>query len=384
MRLAPILGLTGLLWLTGCSGIPEPEYPPAPLPDDKGTVEIDQTWSDSGGFGQKWRGYQLAPALQGHHLYSVDLEGYVQAFDLKEDKALWWKTLDAGASASPAADSRLVLIPTQNGELVALDAQTGNERWRHQLSSEALSPPIIRDDQIIQYTSDGHVQALSRIDGRVRWQYDHNEPLLTLRGTSTPVVTATMTYVGFADGQLVALDNRTGQVRWRATIAVPQGRTDIERLVDIDGQPAMQGSALVATSFQGNVMALDPYSGRSRWEKKLSSYRSPVIVGREVIVIDEASRIRALSLSGGNTLWQQEGLFGRNLTSPALVNGYIVVADEEGYIHAIDPKTGEIVGQTAFDYDGVKAPPVTDGKSVIFNSVRGDLGLFELHPIRDN
>lgn len=369
--------------LAGCSTLPEPQYPPAPLPAHTGEAQLHRVWQDHSGYGERWRGYQLLPALQGKHLIAADAQGQVQAFDLSRtgflrSDLLWSKDLGVGVSSGITLHNTRVYITTQNGDLLALDLNTGNELWRARLSSEALSPAQIQGELLVVHTADGKLTGFQHETGRQLWLHDSLIPALTLRGTATPTVTSLQTFAGFANGKVVAVDNRTGQTRWKTRIAQPQGRTDIERLVDVNGQPRLAEGQLIANSYQGQTHALDPFTGRSRWSRDLSSYHAPVIHNNKVFVVDEASRIHALDLFSGSSLWTQDLLFGRELTEPVLLSGTLVVADYQGYLHLLDPETGELTGRRNFDLDGIRATPVVNEDRLLVHSIRGRLGLFTL------
>lgn len=372
-----------LLVTAGCSSLPEPQYPPNPLPEHSGETRLQQEWRDHSGFGERWRGYDLKPALEDQLLITGDARGYLQAFDLeggflKQNKTLWTLELGVGVSAGLTLDANHLFVLTQNGELLVLDAKSGQEQWRTRLASEALSPAQVDSERVLVQTADGKLTAFSRNTGRQLWSFDSLIPSLTLRGTATPTLTSTQVFAGFANGRLYAIDNTSGQTRWDTQVAQPQGRTDIERLVDIDGQARMADGLLIVNSYQGQTQALDPFSGRSRWSQDLSSFHSPLIANQSVFIVDEASRIHALDLRSGSSLWKQDALFGRQLTEAVMLSGYLVVADYQGYIHLLDPETGQITGRQAFDLDGIRSTPVVNQDRLLVHSIRGRLGLFTL------
>ncbi|GLR65251.1 outer membrane protein assembly factor BamB [Marinospirillum insulare] len=375
------LGLA--LLLAGCSSLPEPQYPPADLPKTTGKQQLVSEWKDHSGYGERWRGYELMPALDGDLLVAADAQGLVQAFDLSisgffKSDLLWSQELDQGVSAGlTLADGNLYLA-TQNGELLSLDARTGNTNWQVKLSSEALTPAQVKDNLLVVLAADGQLTALDTVTGRQLWTYASVMPSLSLRGSSTPSLTSLQSFTGLANGKLVAIDNNNGQVRWQSRIAQPSGRTDIERLVDVRGQAKEAQGLLLVNSYQGQTHALDPFTGRSRWSRDLSSYHAPAVLNNQVFVVDEASRIHALDLYSGTSLWTQDALYGRELTEPVILENSLVVADYQGYLHLLDPKTGEVTGRKGFDLDGIRALPIVNNNRLLVHSIRGRLGLFTL------
>lgn len=372
-----------VLCLAGCSSLPDPQYPPAPLPSHSDASQLVSAWQDHSGYGERWRGYQLMPALDGDLLIAADAKGFVQAFDLSisgffKSDLLWSQQLEQGVSAGLTLDNNSLYIATQNGELLSVNARTGAFNWRVNLSSEALSAPQIRDSLLVILAADGRLAGIDTATGRQLWTYDALMPSLTLRGTSIPTVTSLQTFTGFANGKLVAVDNNSGQVRWETRIAQPEGRTDIERLVDVRGQAKEAQGMLVVNSYQGQTHALDPFTGRSRWYKDISSFHAPAIFNNQVIIVDDASRIHALDLFSGNRLWIQDALYGRELTEPVILEKTLVVADYQGYLHLLDAQTGTLTGRKNFDLDGIRATPVVNNNKLLVHSIRGRLGLFTL------
>lgn len=372
-----------VLLMAGCSSLPDPQYPPADLPSNTGESKLVSEWQDHSGYGDRWRGYQLMPALEGDLLIAADAQGFLQAFDLSlggffKSDLIWSQELGSGVSAGLTLAKGNLYLATQNGELLSLNARTGEHNWRTTLSSEALSSPQVLGDLLLVLAADGRLAALDATTGRQIWTYSSLMPSLTLRGTSIPTLTSLHNFTGLANGKLVALDNNNGQVRWETRIAQPSGRTDIERLVDVRGQAKEAQGMLIVNSFQGQTHALEPFTGRSRWFKDISSYHAPVIYNNLVLIVDEASRIHALDLFSGNSLWIQDALYGRDLTEPVILEKSLVVADYQGYLHLIDAQTGRITGRTSFDLDGIRATPVVSNNRLLVHSIRGRLGLFTL------
>lgn len=380
------IGLLLLMLLSaGCSGLPEPRYPPNPLPDTEQSIQLESLWQDHAGSGHLARGYNLQPALLGRYLVTADPQGLVQAYDLEDrrwlrgPKRIWQRQLPAGVSASLLLTDSALYVPTQQGELLALNPLDGSLIWTARLPSEALSQPQAEGNRLVVQTGDGKLLSLDRQTGRQLWLYDSLMPALSLRGTATPTLTPLTTYTGFANGQVVAINNQTGQLRWNTQVALPSGRTDIERLIDMDGQPRLAGSLLLVNTYQGQTQALDQFTGRPRWSRDLSSYQAAVIYqNRLALIVDEASRIHALDVQSGTSLWMQEALYGRELTEPVLLDDLLLVADYQGYLHLLDPETGRLLGRQSFDLDGISTTPLVDQGRVLVHSVSGRIGLFRL------
>ncbi|MFG6179280.1 outer membrane protein assembly factor BamB [Halomonas sp. THAF12] len=367
--------------LTGCAGQVEPEYPPKELHDTAGTTRVETLWQEQVGDGLGQSGYPLAPARDGDTLFAADQHGLVEAIDATNGEPRWSVELDAGASSGLTAVADRLYLGTRNGEVLALDQADGEVLWRTRVNSEVLAAPQVNRELLVVQAVDGSVTALDRQSGAERWVHSGSRPALTLRNTGTPRVIDQVTIAGQANGRLVTLDNRSGQPLWERRIAVPQGRSEIERLVDLAGQPLLTPDGrLFVTSYQGRVVALQAVSGEIMWSRDLSSYRSPMLVGDYLFVIDEASHVLALNADSGATVWQLDDLEGRELTDPVFADGRLVVGDFEGYLHMIDARDGTLVGRTEIDGSGISVAPLTDGKRVYALADDGSFEALRLQP----
>lgn len=370
----PWLGLLCVLTLVGCGGLPEPKYPPKPLQKIEQQVELDIKWQDFAAKGAGELGYKLTPVIAESNLYAIDREGNLSAWQKENGDELWQASLDENISSPLAYHDNKLFVGTQNGELIAMSAQGGERLWRTRLSTQVLSVPQVNAQfkQLIVQTADGRVYALDQDTGRIKWNFSSPEPLLTLHGTSTPRVIPGATFAGFANGRIVALDNRNGQMLWDTRVAVPSGRTDIEQLVDVDAQPFITSlGMLVSTSYQGRVMAMDPRSGRALWERKDSSFYPVVEAKDKLLYVDEGSRLIAVDHRSGSVLWNQDALEGRRLTAPVVWLGMIAVADYEGYVHLISADDGQLIGRIQADTSGVEQPLLVSAGTLYATAVSG-------------
>ncbi|MBB3232455.1 outer membrane protein assembly factor BamB [Halomonas stenophila] len=367
--------------LAGCAGQVEPQYPPKELQATAGTTTTETLWHEQVGDGLGLGGYPLSPAQDGDVIFAADQHGLVRALDADSGEPRWTTELSAGASSGLTAVAGRVYLGTRNGEVLALDQADGEVLWRTRVSSEVLAAPQANRELLVVQAVDGKVTALDRESGAERWVYSTSRPSLTLRSTGTPRVIDQVTFAGLANGRLVTLDNRVGQPLWERRIATPEGRSEIERLVDLAGQPVLtQDGRLFVTSYNGRLMALKATTGETLWSRDVSSYRTPVLVGDFLFVVDEASHLLALNAGNGEELWRLEALEGRELTDPAFADGRLVVGDFEGYVHFIDAREGTLVGRTEIDGSGISVRPLTDGRRVYALADDGSLEALELQP----
>ncbi|WP_043529557.1 outer membrane protein assembly factor BamB [Litchfieldella xinjiangensis] len=378
--LVTAVALAGLL--AGCAGKVEPQYPPKELTRIDERVTLDSVWSQRVGKGLGRAGYPISAARAQGAIFAADARGHVRAIEAEDGDTRWSIDLDTPISSGLTAVAGQVYLGTRNGEVLALDQSDGDVAWRARVSSEVLAAPQASSQLLIVQSVDGTVTALDRASGSERWVYTSSQPALTLRGTGTPQVIEPVSFVGFANGRLATLDNRSGQPLWEMRVAVPKGRSEVDRLVDLAGQPVLTPDGrLYVTSYNGRLMALEATSGEVLWEREQSSYLTPLLVGDYLFTVNEASHILALDAMSGDIAWQNDKLEGRWLTAPAFADGKLVVGDFEGYVHLIEARGGDIVGRTRVDGSGISVRPLTEGRRVYAQANDGSL---EALQIREN
>jgi outer membrane protein assembly factor BamB len=248
-----------------------------------------------------------------------------------------------------------VLLGTTEGEVVAFNAADGNVIWTAELGSEILCVPTVDDGLVFAQTIDGRLVALDADDGTVAWTYDNQVPILTLRGTSSPVVRDDIVYAGFANGKVIALRAENGEPIWEHRVMLPEGRSELERMVDVDSSPLISGAQVYVAAYQGRVKGLSRTDGRPLWEQEISSFLDLSEGYGQVYVVDDEDIITAIDQQSGEAVWTQESFRRRKLTSPLAFSNYVVFGDEEGYLHVIAQRDGRLLGRRKLDGDGIRS-----------------------------
>lgn len=332
-------------------------------------IKPETAWSVSAGKGNAGGFGALRLALEPDALFAADVDGKVFAFNPKTGDRLWENRTYLRVIAGPGVSGDLVLVGTLDGEVIALNRADGIEKWRRRLSSEVMAAPVGNGDVIVARSGDGRVYGLTAAKGDRLWLQDRSVPNLTLRGMSVPLVAGNRVYVGFDNGRLAALNLSDGTPAWEQVVAVPAGRTELERLTDVDANLLDNGKDLFAASFGGEVACLDGDTGQVLWRRTIKSYSGFAEAGDFVVVTDESGVVWALDARTGAAAWKQEGLLNRRLSPPAVFNGQIVVGDFEGYLHWLDPKDGHIVARSRAGSDPIRvAPVVGDGLLYVLNN----------------
>ncbi len=367
--------------LSGCSmfGSDDNTEPPARLKSFDKRVELRRLWSHGSGDGTDKQLLRLVPAVSGKRVYVAERSGSVSAFDLDSGKSIWRHKTGVALSAGPGAGEGLVLVGSSEGELVALEADSGELRWQTEVPSEVLSVPQVYEGVVVVQTVDGAISALDAEDGKRLWIYDRTVPVLTLRGTSTPLVEGGVVLAGFASGKMVALEADNGREVWDSAVAVPHGRTELQRMVDVDASPIIRGGVLYAASYQGRMVAVSLQDGRMLWNREISAYAGIAADRSQIYVSDADSAVWALDRRNGGALWKQAELQRRSLTGPVVIDDYVAVGDFEGYLHLLSRDDGSVAGRIRVDSDGIQATPVNVfGNRLLVLGAGGELALYEL------
>ena len=376
---AVLLMVVSSLMLGGCTtvgswfGDDDNVEPPAELVEFEPEIRVRELWSRNVGAGVSRQYLKLRPTIDVGRVFAAERDGGVKAYEADTGDEVWEAETKVPISGGPGIGEGLVLVGSSEGDVVALSATTGEEKWRTRVSSEVLAPPSAANGVAVARTSDGKLFGLSVADGSQLWVYDRSVPVLTLRGTSMPVLVSGAAISGFDGGQLVAVSLENGQTLWESRIATPRGRSELERLVDIDADPLISDGVIYAVTFQGRIAALELFSGNVIWQRDMSSYAGLGLHEDIVYVTDSDSLVWALDRRNSASLWRQDRLKGRELTAPLGLGEFVIVGDFEGYIHWLSRDDGRMLARVRVDGSGIIAPPVAYGDIVLIYGKGGSL-----------
>ena len=385
------------LILAACASNDELALEPVELEEFAEKVALKKVWSAGVGSGQDDRYTRLVPAIYGDTIYAADIEGEVFAFDKVKGKkrwsveltdpveaegffaGLWSSDQPLQISAGVGVSSRHLLLGTYKGEVVALDRNNGEQRWRTQLSSEILAEPVETSGVVLAITNDGRFYGLDAESGSVKWMFESVQPLLTLRGTGAPVVSGDTAYAAFDSGKVYAFEVDTGLIQWEQRVAIPKGKSELERIVDIDGTPLLSSNILYVVSYQGRLVAFASATGRPLWAEEASSVQGPAADYNQVYVTGAHDKVQAFSAGTGALVWENTNLLRRELSPPAVWGDFIAVADFEGYLHLLDRNDGVMSGRESLG-DAVRSRMLVDDDLLYALDVDGDLSAWRLKP----
>ncbi len=376
-----IVVLISIITISGCSWFNKDDefsVKPTELKDIENKVNFDVVANISIGGGTEYNYVKLAPFVLDSHAYAASRDGKLVAYNLETGNQLWDASTDYMFSAGPYAYESLVYVADSNANVAAFAKDTGKEQWSVTLSSEILSKPIVADGMLVVRTADGSIFALNAKTGVQKWVFDRSMPVLTLRGTSDPIVNAGVVYAGLDNGKLVALDVTSGSVIWENQIAIGRGRSEVERIIDIDGTPVLQGEKIYVSSYRSKLGAYSIRDGREFWSREISSYSGPYLDNDKVIIADDKSNVWAVNSDNGASIWKLTDLVGRNTSKPNVYNNYAILGDYEGYLHFIDKMTGEIVARVELFDSAIRQQPVIFNDLIICQSETGEVAVVKM------
>jgi outer membrane protein assembly factor BamB len=330
-------------------------------------------------------GSRQRPAVADGRVYAAAIHGGVRAFDLQTGNALWTyepaeveDKPNLRLSGGPGAGDGLVVVGGLDGEVIALDAATGAEKWRAEVGNEVIAAPAIGGGMVFVRSNDGRVTAFDAASGERRWFWTRVMPALTVRGNDAPVLGPGYVFVGNDDGTVAAISMQDGTLIWEQAIAQPEGRSELDRMSDVDGSPVLDGAVLYATSYKGQTMAIDAPTGRPMWAHDSGGAGRLGNASDRVVTSDRNGTVWAINKADGGALWQQPALARRNLTGVAVHGDYAVVGDFDGYLHWLRLSDGQFAARAKTGGELLRSAPVVADGVLVVQNVDGQLTAFRL------
>ena len=377
-----------LLLISGCSTFQEwfgseEEDATAPVELERidTKVKLKKQWSSKIGDGQGDGFYKITPTLVDGVLYVASSDGEVAAISAADGDRLWRVELERPLSGGVGYHDRSLYLGGADGSVLQLSADDGVVEWEAAVSGEVLAAPAVSDDWVIVQTYDGKLLGFQSGADEPTWTFTSDVPVLTLRGTSTPLLVGGNAIAGFGDGKVIAVDVNSGNVSWESRIGVPQGSSEIDRIVDIDGAMTQQGIELFVASYQGRVAALDNRTGRKLWQQNVSSVTGTHVGFGNVYVADVDGTLSAFLRTGQGVRWQNIELGYRQLSRPTPVSSYVATVDFGGYLHLLSQVNGQIVGRTKIGGGAARADMIADSGRLIIFADNGQLLAYELETL---
>jgi len=348
---------------------------PAPLIEFTPTLKVERIWRTSAGSGVGKAGLRIAPVYSGGRLFIADRSGRISIIDAETGRVAHRFSTELEISATLGVFENVILAGTLEGELFALDAESGAVNWRAPVSSEVLARPLLHDGVVIVRCVDGRVFGFDAADGTRLWLYDHSVPLLTLRGNGDPLARGGLVFIGYDGGEVIALRAQDGAVAWEQAVSNREGRTELDRLSDIDGSMAMVATDLYVSTVRGRLAALAVEQGRMLWVKDVGTALGVDVSRTRLTLSDTSDQVWLIDRRNAATLWKRDGLENRVLTRPSFYGDYVAVGDMQGFLHWLDAETGEFVARIKIGAP-LFVPPLVVGTTLYQIDAAGNLSAF--------
>ena len=374
-----MIGLLAAMLLSSSCGIfgdEEEKLEPKELLKLTNTLNIKKLWSSKVGGSAEFLLVGLRPATDGSNIYAASQDGNVIAVDAVSGKQRWKIKLEIELSAGPGVGEGAVAVASKNGNVILLDAKTGVETWRVFVGGETLAQPLISEGVVIAQTIDNRLRALSLFDGKQKWELEQSVPALTMRGASSPVLVGGNVIAGFDNGRLLAVDLESGDIEWDSMLSMPTGRSDLDRLADVDGSIASVGQDIYAAGYQGRVTSLAAESGQVLWAREISTQVGVSADWNSVYTTREDGELVAMSRNNGAEIWRNDDLLRRDPTLPMPFHTAVVVGDFEGYLHFFSSIDGTAVARMRLGSKAISNYPLVVANTLYVQSDDGTLAAF--------
>lgn len=356
------------------SGGEDNTEPPKALVEYTPELKIEEVWDESVGEGSDDLSLKLVPAIASGRLIAADLKGLVQARDTTTGKLLWETETDAHFSGGPGVSNTKVILGSSDAEVFAFDIENGKQLWKASVTSEVLATPVIGHGVAIIRTTDGTVTALNEKTGAKLWSYEVSVPALSIRGTGAPIIVEKNLVSGNDNGKLIALHLDNGKFVWEASVAVPQGRSEVERLVDLDVDLIESAGVIYVSSYRSGASAVSALDGEVVWRNdSVNSFTGLSNDWRNLYLSDSQGDVYQLDKRSGSSLWKQSDLHNRRLSAPAVYENYVVVGDFEGYVHWLSSQDGRQMARIKIADAAIETKPLVLGDTVYVFAKDGTL-----------
>lgn len=368
------------VFLSGCSVFSaNDETEPAKLEKIDQQVELTRNWSAKAASSNKNYWANLQMAVSDKALFTADHSGTLIALDVQNGQQQWSIDLDLPISGGLGYGAEKLVFGTIEGQIYAFDANNGSQLWKSAVSSEVISSPSVNSDIVVAQSIDNRLYAFDADSGDELWQHDAGAPILSVRGNSSSIILDNMVIAAFDNGKLIAFNTENGSLLWETRLALPKGRTELERMIDVDGEPILVGDIIYSVSYQGRLGALTRGTGRNLWFQDSSSHYSPAYSKGKLFVTEAKNHaVRAFKAGNGQEIWNNDQLKYRELTGPVAFGGSVAVADAEGYLHLLDSDTGVFVGRARVGGGGVSTPLLVVGETLLVKSNNGSVSAFKI------
>lgn len=362
-------------------------------PNLKVSPKFEKQWSANFGKGASKREILMStPLIVDGKVYTLDVDGLISAFNLKNGESLWYTELKpqnkyvkdtALKGIGIAYDNGTIYATTGYGDVYAVNAKNGEQLWSKSLNFPVRIAPMIAKGKVFVQSVDNKFFALDAKNGEILWKYDIMLENTTLVGGSVPAYLETLNMVvaGFSSGELQTFNASLGSPLWSDILISNRQAYSSTFLNTIKASPIVEGETIYAFS-NGNILtAIDARTGLRNWEKELGGKTTPLLAGNVLYVISNDRDLLAINKNNGNILWSKALDFGEKpndvvASAPIMLSNRLVIALSNGHVFTYDPKNGELLSSVDLDEE-LNSAPIAADEYIVFVTSKAKLLVYK-------
>ncbi len=260
------------------------------------------------------------------------LDGTLYALDAANGAIKWTYAVEGPILGSPnlytpeEADAapQLFVIGQEDGTLHSINPITGERIWQADAIDRCDGSASISDGNIVYGSCAAAFHVFSAKDGALQKNIELDADSQVASGAA---VAGDSIYAGAHSGYFFHASISTGKVLW----------TNQDSGDEIFSTPALSEKLVIFASYDGNVYALDRFTGKQAWIFESGGYPSAAVIAGDKVVLGLDGVLHLLALDTGESLWSHE--ISDEIASPAIINGMILVNSEDGTVTAFGLKT---------------------------------------------
>lgn len=370
-NLAIVSTLIGLFVIAGCAS-DTPHREPTPLTNFTPRIMVKPVWSANIGSSDS---YALEPISIGNHIIAASVNGQITQIDSETGKIQWKVKVDEEISSGLGANDSIIVVTTTKGNVLAFTS-AGKALWQQNINGQALAAPFITEKLVLVRTLDNRIYAFDATNGKQRWLYQRTPSPLVLRAPLGMVASENALVAGFPGGKLGLINLENGAILWEGSLALGKGASEIERLVDITGRPAVRDRYVCAAAYQGRIGCFDLATGGLAWSTEFSGTTGVVMDHQAIYAIDSKSIVSGFDMQTGKLLWSNKQLQWRDLGVPKLIGSALVVGDAKGEIYFVSTLDGSLLANLKTDGSSITVAPIISGHNLVVQTKDGRLYAF--------
>lgn len=354
--------------------------------------KLKKFWKSGFGEGNSKRDYLLAaPVIAYNVVFTIDADAEVRAFRLDDGDEIWSKRVkplnkderDVSMKGAGLAEfNHKIYVTTGFGGVFALDMKTGKQIWRFDEPSPIRIAPTVAAGKVFVQTIENSLIALDAENGKELWRYKTSTEATTLVGGASPAYDPEQDVViaAFSTGELRAFKASTGSSLWSDLLVTRRRTNTLANINGIKASPVIDGDVVYALGHSNILTAIDLRSGNRIWEREIGGINQPWIAGKYLYVLSSDFDLIAMEKSSGKIVWNtnipvnidEDNRAGLFANGPVLTSNRLIVSTSNGYVFAVSPYDGKILGYITLS-DGVEVSPVVAGGITVFTTNDADI-----------